>query len=295
MTTMAVITPTWRRDAGIFDDLHRSVLEFTPPGTVHHIVVPWLHRPLFAKYQGPRCRVWTHQDLIPRRYWRQPGGMWLNLRQPWPPVRGWVMQQAVKIAAAAQADADVALMIDSDVALVRPVKPDHMFADGHPMLYRDDTGVHSGMPRHVLWHDVAHELLGLPPAPEPPLPDYITPVGVWEPATVQAMQRRIEQATGKHWLDAFTGQLHVSEYIVYGVFVDKVLSAGSRPQTVESLCHNRWIREPMTEDSARDFADQLPPCAVAVMISSHSGTTVELRQEAIRQSAQRRQFEVEPE
>lgn len=290
MTTMAVITPSWRPDAGLFDDLHRSVLECTPPGTMHHVVVPWAHRDAFVRYQSSRCRVWTHPELIPRRYWRMPGGVWLNARQPWPPVRGWVMQQAVKIAATARMETDVVLLIDSDVTLVRPATADTVTAHGRPVLYRDEQGIHAGMPRHLQWHQVAHDLLGLPPAPCPPLPDYVTPVGIWVPATARAMQRRIERTTGKHWLDAFTGQLHISEFIVYGVFVDHLLSTnGDRLSTGGSLCYNSWVREPMDTAAALEFADRMSPDAIAMMISSHSHTPRSVRQAAVRRSRQRSQ------
>jgi hypothetical protein len=288
MSALAVVTPSWLPDRELFDDLHRSVLEFTPGDTVHHVIVPWMHRAAFARYESSRCRVWTHQDLIPRRYWRLPGGLWLNARQPWPPVRGWVMQQAIKLVATSQMEADIALLIDSDVALVRPVTADLVTAGGKVVLHRDEVGVHTTMSRHVLWHQVARELLGLPPAPEPPLPDYVSPLGIWEPATARALQERIQQVTGKHWLDAFTGQMHISEFIVYGVFVDQVLHAnGSRPPSSMALCHNSWVRAPMDEDAALAFADELSPEAVAIMISSHSRTSRAVREIAQRRSAQR--------
>jgi hypothetical protein len=38
MTELAVITPSYRPDAGLFPELHRSVLEFTPDDTVHVFV-----------------------------------------------------------------------------------------------------------------------------------------------------------------------------------------------------------------------------------------------------------------
>ena len=68
MSELAVITPTFRGDAEIFADLHRSVLEFTPEDTVHYVVVPPRDRALFARYEGPRCRVWTSSELLPKRY-----------------------------------------------------------------------------------------------------------------------------------------------------------------------------------------------------------------------------------
>lgn len=287
MTSMAVVTPSWRPDLPLFDQLHRSVLEFTPPETVHHVIVPWLHRRAFERYQGQRCRVWTHPELLPRRYVRMPGGIWVNALRPWPPVRGWVMQQAAKIAGAAMADSDVVLLMDSDVVLVRPVEANR-FTDGcHLRFYRDRAVIDAGMPRHVLWHQVARELLGLPTGPPPPLDDYVTPVGIWEPKKVRAMQRRIEHVTGQHWQDAFTSRLHVSEFILYGVFMDEMLSEYAATLTEDTtLCHNSWLRDPLDEKSARAFAEEIDERSVAIMISSHSSTPAAVRRIAARRCAE---------
>jgi len=82
------------------------------------------------------------------------------------------------------------------------------------------------MERHVLWHRVARDLLGLRRTARPPLPDYVTPVGIWDPRTVRAMQRRLTEVSGRHWLDALTARLHVSEFVIYGVFAE---STGAPP------------------------------------------------------------------
>jgi hypothetical protein len=101
-------------DALLFEHLHRSVLEHTSEQTVHHLIVPWAHRDSFARYRSARCRIWHHPELLPRRYVRMPGGVWLNTRRPWPPIRGWVMQQAATMAATAAIDADAVMIVDSD-------------------------------------------------------------------------------------------------------------------------------------------------------------------------------------
>jgi hypothetical protein len=232
MSELAVVTPSFGPDAELFADLHRSVLRHTGPDVVHHVIVPVAHREIFAAFAGPRCRVWTEPELLPRRYRRLPRrGLWVNAKRPWPPVRGWVMQQAAKIAAAATVDAGVILIADSDAVLVRPTTAERLRVDGRPALYRAPDAIHGGMHRHLLWHQAARDLLGLPPAPRPPLPDYVSAIGVWDPPAVRAMQRRITEVTGRHWLDAFTARLHVSEFIVYGTFVDTLLGSPPRPPT----------------------------------------------------------------
>jgi Family of unknown function (DUF6492) len=290
MSELAVITPTYREDAEIFSDLHRSVLAFTPEDTVHHIVVPPRDRGLFDRYQGPRCRVWAISELLPKRYLHvRLGGLesFVDVRRPWPPVRGWISQQAIKIAMTARLDARVVLLADSDVVLVRPVRAERFVDDGRLRLYREEKAVSAEMERHVIWHQVARELFGLPPSPPPPLPDYVSPLNFWDPRVVRQMQQAIRETTGKDWLDAFTARLHISEFILYGVFVDEVLGATApQPQSDVSVCHNYWERIPLDRDGAVAFAEQLGPDAVAAMISAKSNTPPEIRRVAIERCAE---------
>jgi hypothetical protein len=288
MSQLAIITPSYGPDAALFAELHRSVLQHTSPDTVHHVIVPTADKRVFGEYAGPRCRIWTEPELLPRHYVRVPrSGLWVNVKRPWPPVRGWVMQQAIKIAAAGMLDADVVLLLDSDVVLVRDTSVERFKADGRLCLFRLEGGVHEGMPRHLLWHQAARELLGLPPAPVPPLADYVSSLNFWEPAVVGAMQRHISEVTGRHWLDAFNSRLHISEFILYGVFVDEVLGVSSeRPPSNSTICHNRWDRTPLDLDAAIAFAEGLGPKAIGMMISAKSKTPWDARLAAVRRCAQ---------
>lgn len=293
MSEIAVVTPSYRADAEKFGELHQSVLDFTPDDTTHHVFVPPQELGLFRQYEGPRCRVWPKTELLPRRFVSLRRDALVNVRRPWPPIRGWVAQQAVKIAAAAQSDARVVLLADSDVVLVRPVRAQRFLAaptaDGGSRLnlHREEGAVTEELDRHVIWHHVARRLLGLTPPPPLPLPDYISPLNFWDPAIVRAMQERIEAITGRPWLDVFCSQLHISEFILYGVFVDEVLGAGGdRPPTDITVCHNTWDRVPLDHDAAMAFAEKLPPDAVAMMISAKSGTPDDVRRAAIRRCAE---------
>ena len=285
MSELAVITPTWIPDAEQFEELHRSVLKHTSESTVHHVIVPWAHRSRFAQYRSARCRIWHHPELLPRRNVRMPGGVWVNLLRPWPPVRGWVMQQVAKIAVAARMDADVVLLADSDSILVRPTCAEDLICGDKPVLYRADDAVHDTMERHVFWHCVARRILGLPAAPPPPMHDYVGPFGVWDPAMVRAMQDRIAKTTGRNWVNAFTGELHISEFIVYGVFMDEVI--GTPTLMDKHFCHNYYERTPLDAKSAVTFADRMSEEAIGIMISSHSRTPREVRLAAARRCAER--------
>lgn len=288
MNELAVVTPTFHSDAELFADLHRSVLDNTPPDTVHHVFVPPRDYDLFRGYQGPRCQVRTSSSLLARQAVRVAGmDFFLSARRPWPPVRGWVAQQAVKIAAVSELDASAVLVIDSDVVLVRPVRAERFRLDGKWMLYREDRAVTAALERHVIWHHVARRMLGLPAPPPLPLPDYVSPVNVWRPATVRAMIGHITDATGRPWMDVFTGQRHVSEFMLYGVFVDEVLHARRQPPpTDQRICYPTWQRTPLDHDGAIAFAEGLWPEAIAMMISAKSRTPVRVRRAAIRRCAE---------
>jgi hypothetical protein len=85
----AVITPSYRPDAELLPELHRSVLELTPENTVHHAFVPGRVKDFFTAHEGPRCRVWTHSELLPWHCLRVPrSNLYPNARRPWPPFAG---------------------------------------------------------------------------------------------------------------------------------------------------------------------------------------------------------------
>jgi hypothetical protein len=282
LSELVVVTPSYGPDAELFADLHRSVLQYTSERTVHHVIVPSSDRGMFDRHAGPRCKVWTYSELLPRRYLALlRTGVRLNARRPWPPVRGWVLQQAVKIAAAARFGGPV-LLADSDVVLVRETTADKFRVGGRLGLYRADGAVHAGMPRHVRWHTVAEQLLGLPPAGGPPLPDYVSPFNVWDPEIVRAMQARITKVTGRDWMDAFTSRLHISEFILYGVFVDRVLGASPPSPSDSMFCHTYWETTPLDEREALAFAGRMPDDTLAMMISAKSGTPHDVRTSATR-------------
>jgi hypothetical protein len=284
---LAVVTPSFGPDADLFAELHRSVLEHTGVHTVHHVIVPRDDRDLFARFEGSRCRVWTEPEVLPSRFHLVRPGWWVNARRPWPPVRGWVLQQVLKIAAAAALDADVVLIADSDVVLVRPVEPARFVRDGRLSVYRVDDAVHAGMTDHVQWHGVARRMLGVPGVARPPLPDYVSSLNVWSPQVVRDMQRRITAVTGRDWVDAVAGRLRVSEFILYGVFVDEVLAAGAgRAVADTTFCLDYWDRTPLDDAGADALAARLGPDAVGIMISAKSRTPLPVRRRAVARCAE---------
>ena len=286
MTRLAVVTPSYAPDFDLCADLNRSVLARSGEDVHHHIVVAARDLPLFARLAGPRTHIRRAADHLPRGFVPVPGAnLTVNLRRPFPPLRGWITQQIVKLAVAATFDADAVLLVDSDIEFVRPFGPQTYLRDGVVRFYRKPEAIDGSLPRHVIWHRVARELLGLPPA-RPPLHDYISAPVAWSPTIVRRMQHRIEMVTGRSWAEAIGARLHFSEATLYGVFVDEVLGGPAvANSSAQMLCHNHYDEVPLDAAGLRRFLAGVAPDDVAVMISAKSGTPLELRRRALRDFA----------
>ncbi len=161
MDTIAFVTPSYAPDFELCRDLHTSLLGTMPSSVVHHVVVPDADVARFRELDGPQCQIWPVSALVPRRFVTVPGwNGWVNAFRPWPPVRGWVMQQLVKLAITTELDVDAVVLIDSDVVVARPVTAATFAVDGRATMYRQVEGVHVGMRRHVVWHGLYREHCG---------------------------------------------------------------------------------------------------------------------------------------
>jgi hypothetical protein len=278
---MSVITPSFAPDFELCADLHRSVLECLPSSVYHHIIVPRSDLKLFAQLTDARTHIHCEADLLPASFVHVPfSKLTVNLGQPFPPVRGWILQQLVKLAAVAASEDDVVLLVDSDIEFIQPFGVETFVRNGVVRFYRKPDEIDERLPRHMTWHRVARALLGLPPA-VPPYTDYISSLLAWDPAIVRRMLARVTATTGRPWTTAIARQLHFSEWTLYGVFVDEVIGAPANSfASDDPLCLAYWGTTPLNEDGAVDFLRGVQSTDVAAMISAKSRTLVAIRRAA---------------
>lgn len=281
MTRMSVITKSYAPDFELCADLQRSVLAYAPESVHHHIIVPRSDRRLFSSLAGPRTHIHCEADFLPSSFVALPiGNHVVNLGRPLLPVRGWILQQIVKLAAVAASDDDVVLVVDSDVEFVRPFTADVFVRDGVVRLYRKPQVINERLPRHMVWQRLARALLQLPPA-DPPYNDYISAMLACDPKIVRQMLARVTATTGRPWAAAIAGQLHFSEWTLYGVFVDEAIGAPSNSfVSSDSLCRAYWNDGPLTRQGASDFLRGIRPTDVAAMISAKSRTPLSVKRAA---------------
>ncbi|MBO1769109.1 DUF6492 family protein [Agrococcus sp. TF02-05] len=282
--SLEIVTPSYAPDFELCRDLIASVSRFAPAGTTHRVIVPGRDRALFEQLQGGPVVVEDARDLLPSGMLRLPlVNAWLQIRRPWPPVRGWIAQQVVKLAAAARSDAEYVLLVDSDVAFIRRFSVlDYTDADSLP-LYRLDGAVHKGMSRHLVWHDAARELLGLPPhVGDAPRPDYICCPCLWKPDVVRTMLAVVQERCGLPWQVAVGRRLQFSEMVLYGVFVDEMLAQHTRVgRRSDMKCANHYLEEPLDDAGFDRLLRDARPTDVAVMVSAKSGTALATRRAAL--------------
>ncbi|WP_457767687.1 DUF6492 family protein [Cyanobium sp. ULC084] len=282
---LTVVTPSYAPDLELFADLRTSIETYASEQVTHLVVTPSRDVKMFrTRFAGPLCEVVAVEDILPKSIRSVPGvNAWVNLRAPWPPVRGWIAQQLVKLSVADFITTDALLLVDSDVAFVRPFSAETFIHKGVVQFYRVPEAIDTHMPRHIAWHRVARELLGIPQTSSLLLPDYISAMTPWDRRLVLQLRSRVEEVSGRRWIDSIGSQAHFSEFIIYGVFLDELFPKGHPGATKESLCHFYWDTKPLCNTSAAAFMCSLPESDVAVMISAKSGTPLEVRRRALQE------------
>lgn len=278
--SMAIVTPSYARDMQLCAELNESVLKYCAPHVVHHVIVPEKDLRLFAPLAGDRTMISGVNRQLPGHILKLLGvNAWINTRNPYPPLRGWIVQQLVKLAFTASLATDIALLTDSDILFIDQVGPDAFSRMGTASFYRLEKGVDDTLPRHRQWHEVAHRLLGLDAPSTDLLPDYISWPCPWNPAIVRELLDQVSAVAGKHWTTVIGREVHFSEMILYGVYVDQIYSSTCTVYSTNSMrCLNYSAELSMDELEIRTFLQGIKDNDVAVMISAKSGVDLDLRQ-----------------
>lgn len=248
--------------------------------TRHYILVEHSDVASFRPFEGPNRVVVDERDLLPGwlRSYPDPTSrfrrrIWLSLRTM--PLRGWHVQQLRRIAIALHAPEEAFVYCDSDVAFVRPFDCGHFWREGALRLFRRDDALAErtgGEQRD--WSAHAGRILGIAD-PEVSPHDYIATLIAWRRDATEAMCRRIEEVTGRHWVAGIASRRMFSECMIYGRHAAEVAALQGHFLSGEELCRVYWTGPRMSEDDMRAFLDSLAPHQVAVGMQSFIGTDVE--------------------
>lgn len=285
---VTLLTCSFRGDFDLCKMMCESVDRFVPGQISHLVYVPKSDFPLFGELTSERRKMLPEDGMLPRWFRKVPlpPAKWRKrLKLPrrniyWTPysrpVRGWIAQQIMKLQAAAGAPTEIILHVDSDIEFVRPMTIERLMPKpGLVRLYQFASP--APMDSHILWHQTAYKLLGVPdPGPSAYQQDYIGSVVVWRRSVVRKLLQEIERVGGRDWRIVLARTPHFSEYILYGTFATRVLGLAEAGHVVEpsSLCLCRWSDEFKDAAGEREFVEALEPGEVACCLQSTLAITL---------------------
>jgi hypothetical protein len=263
----ALITPAYNRDGQSLALACEQLDRFCPSDIEHILVASRRNRSQFRHLESDRRRLLFVEDVI-GHVWRTPihyRRRELYFYKIYRPVDGWIMQQIVKLAAPDFCQAELFVYLDSDVFLIRPFSVADFVAGEKVRLLRKppvDKSDHRG------WNRLTERLLQLP-ASAMPLADYVGSFVSWRRDICLALRDRLERQWRRSWLDVLTRQKRLSEYTLYGIYVDRILAGAPDKHfaTDRELCLSSW--DLGGEDLVAEFRRALKPHHLAINIQSN--------------------------
>lgn len=268
--TFAIVTPTYAPDFEHCRLLVESVQRYVPQHVKHYLIIDRKDEQLFSELHSPRTKILLKQEILPWWIHQLPFApkWWISMRSL--PIRGWIVQQLVKLSVNLALREDIYVFLDSGAMFVRPYDPATSVVDGMVPLFREQKD-EVRLTWNTHWHQVAARLLGLPV-----LRTYDTnyvgnnPI-YWRRENLTKLQRHIEKITGKDWIVALCRLQRLSEYVIYGVFVEHILkNTSGQYETSKARTLSYWQDRPMNEIELCAFKEKLGPEDVLVTFNEHA-------------------------
>lgn len=272
---IVLVTPSYYRDFERCKLLCESVERFVDAKVDHYVMVAERDEKLFAPLRSKRVHVMRQEDVLP--WWlfqieRNPK-WWLSLKSP--PLRGWLIQQLVKLAVDGIVDADAYVFVDSGCVFVRPFDPSFYVRDGKVLLFREQ-GPQFRVETNRKWHKIAADVLGLPVQKEYDT-SYVGSLVSFSRRNIVKFHEHIEKRTGRGWMESLAWKTTFSEYVLHGVFCEQVLKDDAQVFFDDSiLVFSHWGLEKLDEEDMRALKRELLPEHHVVMLNEKSGTPIDV-------------------
>ncbi|MBE9109614.1 hypothetical protein IQ273_09310 [Nodosilinea sp. LEGE 07298] len=266
-SSFALVTPSYGPDFERCRLLVESVGNFSQTPMQHYIIVDQRDYSQFQSLAYGSTEIITVESLLPIWIHRLPlvRKAWLSLKTP--PIRNWVLQQLVKLSFAESAPEQTTIFVDSDVAFIRPFDLTKFSQEGQTRLFRVPEFY---APEFDPLYAAAYRLLRLEgDCSETVRPNYIGNLISWRQSNVKALRNHLERVWDRPWLETLARSKTLSEYILYGVFVDQVLGESANHfYDWSPLCHEYWQTQPLNDQQLAAFFAAAQPSHIAVMVSS---------------------------
>lgn len=285
--SFAFITPSYAPDFQRCKLLCWSIKQFVSFPVEHYIVVDKKDLNLFQQLADSNTSILTKEEVLPswikRISFFGKKNIWLNLKGyksgEWL-LRGWLIQQMVKLAAAQYVEQEVLIFVDSDVAFID-------FFDVHALINKDKVRLlrveHStDMDNEIgrKWKNSAKKLLGLP-FQNSYYDFYVSQIVTWRRDNLIQLYKLIEENFEQDWLEVISGVKDLSEYVLYGIFANYVIgeNSGHYDEHLQKICWCYWDGNPMSHEKLKEFFQEARSSShKAVMISAKSSIDLSIEQ-----------------
>ncbi len=224
----------------------------------------------FKPLESRRRRILATEDVLPAHCYQLPlfNKLWMDTRG-WP-IRGWILQQLTKLSAHRVTDSELIVFADSDIQFIRDLRIDQFFKGDQFRMICLPGEKQSG--RHLNWHNRAGELLNIGTGYQGN--DYIGQLVCWRRSNLVQLHDHIETVTRRPWHTEVMRSWDLSEYILYGAFVDKVLGREQAGHFYDDndLCHCCWFQHEADELASGEAS--VSPRAIALLIQSNLGLDI---------------------
>ncbi|MDX2483197.1 MAG: DUF6492 family protein [Pseudodonghicola sp.] len=277
---LVLLTCSMARDIDIFEVLARSVDRHVDQDIRHMVVVPGKDCAAFRRFATDQREIVAQESVLPLRLFALPRQLALlsflsgALRRPlyltprFDLVRGWMIQQILKIEASRRCTSRAVMHVDSDVFFIRRLATTDAFdAEGRTRFFHAPEA--GAIAAHRPWVEAAAQCLGIP-VPAGFATHYIENCVLWSTDMARQMIAHIEAAHGRPYHEVLLRHGTISEYFIYGLYADLIAQDQGLAAETESYCNSFW---PVTADAPFDvdlaIAQMTPKqCAMAVQ-STH--------------------------
>ena len=287
----AFVTPSYSGDYQRCLLLCRSMDAFLIGNWTHYVVVDRPHFAMFRHLQGPRRNVLITDQVLPNNmrllfhipfaggrsvWWSKSAGLSI----------GWHLQQMVKIGIASIVKEDGLAYCDSDTFFLKPFDVKLLTRGGKFRLYRDAEPTKLNLGPNPAFTKAALGMLGIPV--EDNYYSYVGNFVTWRRQSVLDLQQHLSMKHGGHWQRAFRNRLQVSEYNLYGLYVDCLSDPDENHfHSSKWLCKTHWSRQTMTKAQVQEFCEGLAPNEVMAGIQSFAKVDMGLLEQQFERALQK--------
>jgi Family of unknown function (DUF6492) len=288
----AIITPSYRGDFERCRLLCRSMDVFVKGNWHHYIIVETVDLKLFQSLAGAQRTILEMETLLPSSFHHLARIPIINNRSLWFSwgtrfMAGWHVQQLIKMQMAFQLSEHGLLYCDSDVFFVRHFDVSALNENGQYRYFSTSVPIDEDTIPNPKYISVSARILGIKGNAFPSA-TYVDNLITWHSPTVRAMCAHISNASGRDWRVALGREIFLSEYSLYGLYVDRIFKDHSHLRLDSStFCKTVWHRGAM-DDAALDlFCSEVGGSLVALGVQSFAGIAVERLEQQLQKAIAR--------